>query len=140
MTQKTKNQTQLVTQDDRFGCIVACAAMVLGKTYAEVRKDWFNNFTDEGATFDQLMNYLGDQGFSVVHKMSRFYIHKDVHRKEMLTPFAPIHVISVQPCFDTPQNHVVVMTEDGTLLCPDGATDAEIRESYAVTDVIGLYR
>jgi hypothetical protein len=114
--------------------------MILGKTYKQVRKDWLNNFATEGMDLEHTMNYLGENGCSIIHKTARNYIHKDFARKEMLRPFAPSHILRLLSHFDAKNGHVVVMDKTGKIYCPGGYNLDEIMSAYAITDVIGLWR
>lgn len=131
---------RLIEQEEECGCAIACMATLLGRDYADVRRDWHNDFSKEGIVLDDTIHYLGDHGFSIIHKASKGYNHKDDAREELLKPFAPIHLLRVLQKFDADQGHLVVMMDDGTIFCPAGSTDAEIRDSYAITDVVGLYK
>lgn len=131
---------KLVRQEEKCGCTIACIAMVTGKTYADIRKDWETDFDAEGIMLEHTLNYLGDAGFSLLHKHSRNYNHKDDHRKELLRPFAPMHIVRILPAFDSVNGHVVVMDAKGKIYCPGGLSDKEIRSAYAVTDSIGLWK
>lgn len=137
---RRKETIKLVEQEDDCGCVVACIAMVLGRTYQSVRADWGNDFTTEGVDLEQMMNYLGDHGCSIVYKAMRYYRHKDFAREAMLTPFAPIHIVRVLPNCDSKTGHVVVMDAEGKIYCPGGFSDEEIRRAYAVTEVCGIYK
>jgi hypothetical protein len=133
---------KLVKQEDACGCAVACIAMVTNRTYQSVRADFENDFTKEGIYTDQILNYLTDAGFSAVLKQIHGWLHKDFYRKEMLKPFAPLHVVSLKPRADSRNHHMVAMDAKGKLHCPSGEwTDKEIREgSYLIETVIGLFK
>ena len=137
---RRKEAIKLVEQEEKCGCAVACIAMVLGTTYADVRKDWQNDFENEGVTTAQIIDYLGNVGFAAVYKRISHWTHKDFVREEMLTPFAPIHILSMRPAYDSKNYHVVVMDAEGVLYCPSGLTDEESRRSYLIDETIGLYK
>ena len=122
---------KLVRQEDEFGCTIACLAMVLGKTYKEIKKDFVNKFqgNEDGLTIGMLIDYLGDQGCEVVSKMVDCYNQKDFGRDIILMPFAPVHILNIKHRFDTTL-HAVVMDNKGKIFCPDGATEEEVRDSY----------
>ncbi len=133
-------EIKFVKQEDDCGCSVACFAMLLGLTYAEVKSDFQNNFTESGLQFDKTISYLGEHGFSILHKEIKHYSQINFARKEMLKPFAPVHVVRVIERFDSEHGHLVVMTSKGKLICPGGKTDKEIRLAYEISDVLGLYK
>jgi hypothetical protein len=129
----------LIRQEDDYGCGVACAAMILNKSYAEVRKDFENDFSKKGVPLKKLVKYIGDHGYQAIRKEVVFYNHKNCGDAEMFKPFAPTHMLLYTPQFDSPNNHVVVMDENGKLYCPGGGTDAEIRSAYRVNEVVGFF-
>lgn len=130
---------KIVRQEDENGCAIACLAMVLKKTYQQVRKDWKDDFLKDGVTMKNIVNYLANEGLTIVRKTVPGYAHKDSAREEMMRPFAPMHIINIRPLYDS-DYHVVVMTADGHLYCPGGMTEDEIRNAYMVDEVIGIYK
>jgi hypothetical protein len=130
----------LVKQEDPAGCFVASMAMILGKTYKEVKKDFHNDFSEEGVNTNHIIDYLGDHGFSVIFKKMTCYNEKNFGRKEMLKPFAPVHLLVVQSKFDSGCHHAVVMDAKGKLYCPSGKTHKETRDSYIIHEVFGLFK
>lgn len=133
--------TELVRQEDKSGCAIACMAMVLGKTYQEVKSDLVGDFRDhgDGLTIDEVADYLSDHGFQSIHKATVFRgSGTNWGREYLLEPFAPIHIVRIRFRFNT-TNHVVVMTDKGEFLDPDGKSDAEIRESYLIMSCLGLF-
>lgn len=133
-------EISFVKQDDLCGCAAACIAMVLGKTYAEVAADFNNDFHDNGIALEDTMSYLSDFGVRVIRKEIIYYgLDVKFGREEILKPFAPVHIIRVKPKFDSTTGHLIVMTKDGRLLCPDGSSEDKIHSFYSVTTVLGLY-
>jgi hypothetical protein len=131
---------RLVRQPEEHGCAIACLAMVLGTTYEKVRNQWLNDFSEEGVELEKTMNFLGEKGYSLVHKEVRNWGNHNFGRKEMLKPFAPIHLVKIIPQFDAPSGHLVVMDRKGKLYCPAGHSDKEVRDCYHVASVIGVYK
>lgn len=132
-------KVKFVRQEDRRGCVIACLAMVLGKTYAEVVKDFYHDFTEEGFDLERACMYLADNGAQIIEKRRLWYNRKDFSRAEILKPFAPVHIVSVQQFFDSESSHAVVMDENGVIFCPDGATHLEILDSYDIDICYGVY-
>lgn len=130
---------ELVKQEHKSGCGIACIAMVMGKTYGEIVKEFLNDFDVEGMTTNLLMDYLGNAGFSIVFKQLSRWNHKDFAREEMLRPFAPVHILAIKWKADT-NGHFVVMDKDGTLFCPSGKSHDEVKSSYLIDESIGIYR
>ncbi len=131
---------EFVKQETRCGCSIACIAMAMGKTYAEVAKDYADDFIDGGQELEKTSEYLGNAGFSIVHKTISRWNKINFAKDEMLKPFAPVHIVRTLPRFDSESGHLVIMDADGKLMCPGGASEQEVLDSYAITDVLGLYR
>jgi hypothetical protein len=130
---------KLVRQEEKCGCSIACIAMITGQSYSAVRQQWHHDFSADGIDIDKTKEFLRHRGFALVHKVARDVGHIDKVRQEMLRPFAPVHLVRILTKFDS-FGHLVVMAEDGTLLCPDGNSDEVTRNAYSVTDCVGLFR
>lgn len=132
---------KLVRQEDDYGCAIACIAMVTGRTYKEIDFDFQNDFSKKALYLEKTLEYLGNEGFSIIHREIKRWNNINFARREMLKPFAPVHLLRTVDKFDSKSGHLVVMTKKGKILCPSGARDKIIRrDSYAITDVIGLYK
>lgn len=131
-------EVKFVKQEDRCGCAVASMAMALGKTYGEVKKDFCNDFIDEGIKTADIIEYLGNSGCSIVYKKIECWNHIDFARKEMLKPFAPVHIVCIQWKYDS-NHHAVVMTDKGKILCPCETPAKGVKEAYSILEVIGVY-
>ena len=132
-------EIKLVKQEESFGCVIACMAMVLGCSYDEVRKDFVNDFNRKGINADKAIGYLADKGFQTIHKKVGWYNNVDFSRKEMLKPFAPAHLLRIRAAFDNTMTHLIVMTGKGKLICPQETPEKEIRQCYEISDVWGIY-
>ena len=128
----------LVKQEDDCGCGVACSAMILGKTYAEVRKDFSTDFTKKGLPLEKFIEYIGQHGYSALKKEYLFANHKNQMDGEMKKPFAEVHILEYLPHFDSVDSHVVVMDGEGRLFCPSGVEQADL--GYQINAVVGFYR
>ncbi len=129
---------KLVKQEDKSGCTIACIAMVLGKTYAEVKKDFISGFVKDGMHTDQYCNYISDHGFDVLQKGVIWRSSNTFGRNWVLEPFAPVHILRSKWRFDTTE-HAMVMDAAGRIYCPSGKSDAEARDSYVFLDSFGLF-
>jgi hypothetical protein len=132
-------QITFVEQQDDFGCVPACLAMITGRTYEEVTADFHTDFSAEGSDIRQVVTYLGDAGFQVIEKQVQCYNNKNFGRDEIFKPFAHAHIVRVIARVDSVNGHVVVMTGDGKILCPAGFSEEEIKKSYHVTHCIGVF-
>jgi len=137
---RRKEAIKLVEQEEAKGCTIACIAMVLGKGYWDVRKHFINDFEREAMTVDQLKDYLGDAGFSILSKRISHYNIAQFGREEMLKPFAPVHIVWYTQFFDMQYSHVVVMDAEGNTYDPAQNEPELIKDAYAVHETIGLYR
>lgn len=131
---------KLIRQEESKGCGIACIATVLGRTYESVRNDFLGDVGEEGLSLEQIMDYIGDHQRTLVHKYVRNYSHKDICKNELLVPFAPIHVLRTIPYANSGVGHLAILDGNGVIHCPDGFTDEFIRGSYAITDVVGIYK
>lgn len=114
--------------------------MVLGRPYEDIRKDFINDFSQQGVTFDETEKYLKDQGVTFVHKELYGFSSGTTAKEEMLMPFASVHVVRVLQYTDVECGHLVVMDGKGHLFCPQKSPEKYLRAAYAVTDVLGIYK
>lgn len=128
-----------VTQEDTLGCGIAVLAMVTGRTYEEVYADFAQDVGTQGLSLEQIIEYSGNAGFSIIHKYVTHFADIKFGRDEIFSPFAPVHIVRLKQYFDANIGHVIVMDKDGKFFCPSNQSEEEIRNSYAITDVLGLY-
>lgn len=128
-------EIKLVKQEGKCGCVIACLAMVLGKTYREIESDFWNDFEEQGIDLEKTADYLSDCNYSVIQKEVTYYNTAKFGRDELLKPFAPVHLVRIRPKFDADVGHLVVMDENGELFCPSEGSPvgfaAGHRESFA---------
>lgn len=129
---------ELVKQEDECGCGVACAAMILGATYAEIRKDFETDFSKKGMPLKKFIEYIADHGYSVIKKECVFFNHKNELDAEMVKPFAEVHVIEYTPHYDSKDSHVIVMDKEGKFYCPSGTEHTDL--GYQINAVVGFYK
>jgi hypothetical protein len=133
-------EIKFVKQKHKYACSIACASMITGEDYDEIMKDFGNNFHKEGIPDDVLLDYLGNKGYSIVQKEITHWGEKDFARKEMLKPFAPVHLVRVKINADSGLLHWIVMTAKGKLICPMEFTESSVRNSYLILKIVGLYK
>ncbi len=133
-------EIKYVKQKHKYACSIACASMITGEDYDELLKDFGNNFHKQGIDDDVFIRYLSSKGYSTLQKEVTYFSNKDLGREELLKPFAPIHLVKVKFNADSGLLHWVVMDKRGKLICPMEWTDKQVRESYQVVKVIGIYK
>lgn len=103
-----------VAQLEPGGCLVACVAMVTGRTYAEIREMCVDSYKDGIHEFIA-DNIIYDLGFAIVRR----YKHRPRLKRDCdvwpCEPFAPAHFCIVHA---TQGPHAVVLNELGIVLDP----------------------
>ncbi len=133
---------KIVPQKQKFkhGCSITCVAMITGESIDDIVKDFLTNFHKEGIDDETLIDYLADKGYAIIEKAATRYNKKDFDRYELLRPFAPAHLVKFKIKADSGLNHWAVMTGKGKLICPMEWTDYNLRNSYKVVKVVGVYK
>jgi hypothetical protein len=129
-----------IAQQQDKGCVIACIAMVLGRDYWKVAKDFHVDLERKGINMRLAQEYLCDHGLSVIEKTA--YGYPDVTRsnKRMLIPFAPVHIVFIQQYADLAFNHAYVMTRNGRMLDPGNRERTDPKVDYCVVGVLGCYK
>ena len=128
-----------VKQEQKKGCVIACAAMVTNQTYKEVAR-WFAADLDaDGVSLSHARAYVCDRGFAVV--LTQAFASGDVtaSNRRMLRPFADIHILRVLPCVDSEIGHALVMDEAGRIFDPEAAGEQDAESYYFVDQVLGFF-
>lgn len=114
--------TKWVGQLDSNGCGIACLAMIVGKSYEEVRSEV--RYYDGSGLHDHIIDsYLADNGFAVARKHEVCHWAQEKYgrkRREKWPPepFADVHLVMVESCMEPYRTHYLVMLRDGTTLDP----------------------
>lgn len=106
-----------VQQEEPFGCVAACLAMMLDVPYAKAA-GMLKRFGDgECYCVASYERVLFDHGWA---KCARGRTRADGTRREVWPPepFAPVHTVNVKVSKDAPVYHYVVWLADGTVLDP----------------------
>jgi hypothetical protein len=137
---------QWIQQEDEMGCVLACLAMVMGRTYSQVKTD-FVCFDGRGLCHEDAYEYLADNGFAVAKKFKgRNYVHPPADKynydKEWRTewppaPFAEVHLCLVE-CHEKAPAHMVVMLGDGRVLDPVSPQPRTLANYHRVCNVAGV--
>lgn len=133
----TFTPVRLIRQKEANGCVVACMAMVSGKTYDEARADHiFSELADDakGCSFREAEEYLWRHGFAwqeIYRCGPPGNTNKTVWPP---APWADVHVCEVR----TGQAHAVVLLKDGSVLdplCDEPKRLTDYAEVYSVRAV-----
>lgn len=108
-----------VRQEHRMGCLAACLAMVSGKNYIDVSKDFVDLENSPIGLYDAL-DWLQKHSLSFNLKNKRHITGgRYVIRDPWPIMFAPVHICRVSIAGQIGDyGHCVVMTSDGTILDP----------------------
>lgn len=134
-----KPKFKFIKQEEENGCAIACIAMILGKTYADVVKSFLNDFNKQGMEIGHAISYLSENGVDVIRRGHQGYTTREANNLRMIKPFADIHYISFQQFCDSATNHAVVMLGNGKLICPTKKYKIEEVSIYQIDDVLGCY-
>ena len=126
-----------VRQDDRYGCVVACCAMVSETSYADVAADL--GAPGRGFTRDTWMEYLARRGFAVQFHYRYDCIAGKTRDPWPLAPWADLHLCSVDAGHGD-GSHVVVMRADGSVLDPVTDSPRRLSDYAAVAYMAAVYR
>lgn len=104
-----------VKQKEPDGCMVACVAMVTGKSYEEIR-EMCSPAYNGGINEIIADSILQDFGFATIRKYKHIpRIKQDREGWPIIAPFAPTHICLVNA---TQGAHAVVMDQNGEILDP----------------------
>jgi hypothetical protein len=128
-----------VRQEERAGCVVACAAMVTGESYREVAASFGSNLVDDGVNMDHARDYVCDRGFAAVEATAHGYMDVRASNRRMLRPFADVHIVRVLPKVDSTIGHALLMDRRGKLYDPETPGPVDATKYYSVTHVFGFF-
>lgn len=134
-----KPKFTFVKQEQEAGCAIACIAMILGKSYWDIEKSFLNDFSKQGIVIQNVIDYLSANGVTVIRKGHYGYNDREDNNKRMIKPFADIHYISFQQFVDVDNNHALVMTKNGKLICPTKKYEADKINCYQIDDILGCF-
>ena len=133
-------KVEYVESDEPSGCVIACLAMVTGKSYQEVkqgmRQYWKNEGSDNGTNDEAFEAYLAARGYAVQH-LSHDYIPEDkLIEPWPPAPWAPIHTADVY----ADGGHAVVVLHDGTVLDPNDTGIKSLDQYHRVYAMQGIWK
>ena len=129
-----------VKQRGETDCVIACLAMVTGKSYdetLEVFAPYWDKYSEEGVGDNAFYQYLGDNGY-LVQTFKKFYEPTQSNRIIWpIEPFAPVHVLGVDYLGD---EHGIVMDKDGLIFDPYDSKKIGLYEYQIVYEIIGIWK
>jgi hypothetical protein len=111
---------RLVRQEHPEGCLVACLAMVSGRTYAEVSALFVRDRYEDGGLNDyQVFDFLASEGFFWRHVHCYSHIGPSKEREQWPLPLATdITICRVDAGRGGQLSHGIVVTRDGQAYDP----------------------
>lgn len=132
-----------------MGCWVAAMAMIVGKSYAEVKAETGNTWQDGGHRW-KTEQYLAQHGFAVMPYFDSDQFRQNEEPNEHgirlnkrwqqwpFVPFAPVHICLVTSG-PTGGGHIVVMLADGRVLDPATPDTRRLSEYFETREMIGVW-
>jgi hypothetical protein len=111
---------QLVKQQHPEGCLVACLAMVAGRTYAEVDSMFVRDRYEDGGLNDyQVFDFLAEEGFFWCHVHRYSHLGPSKVREQWPLPLTTdLTICRVDAGRGGPLSHGIVVTRDGQAFDP----------------------
>jgi hypothetical protein len=125
-----------VRQEDPYGCGHACLAMILGKSYSDVRAELGD--PGRGQTHQLWLEMLGRHGHTYQHFFRYNPVTNQPREPWPLQPWAPVHLASVDAGHG-PGSHVIVINHDGTVLDPARDTPSRFDAYGGVIWMLGIW-
>ena len=124
-------------------CVVACLAMVTGKTLnkvlKEIHEEWESVGKHEGLNERLTDPYLAQNGFAIQRINNEYEPSKLLIEGWPLDPFAPIHMVDVWSTKPAGM-HCVVMDADGKIYDPSNRRIKTISEYQRVFSMVGIWK
>jgi hypothetical protein len=121
-------------------CMIACLAMVMGKTFDDVFADmdryWKNEGHSMGTSDDAWIAYLSAHGYAIQDIDHEYTPDERLINPWPIKPFAPIHIVFVY----SEGSHAVVMLQDGTILDPTDIHYKSRHEYHRVYRIVGVWK
>lgn len=129
-----------IQQPEPYGCGIAVIAMIMGKTYWEV-KEYFEDKTigpRTGVTFDTFKEILFQNGYLTFH-IFKTIVHLQKPREIWPPlPFAPYHWVTVLN--PNRSSHAILWMADGTVYDPFISGKRSLSQYSEITMVMGVWK
>jgi hypothetical protein len=131
-----------IKQEDSNGCSVAAIAMIVGKTYHEIKSVYFpdHDFTGRGVSWFTIDQVLTEHDFAVSRKFEHSIWGKRPDADWPPLPFAELHICQVIVNESSPLGHTVVMLADGTILDPGTPEPKRLTDYHRVFNVAAVVK
>jgi hypothetical protein len=127
-----------VIQEAEFGCIPACVSTILQISYEQTIKCFSTDFDKQGIDIKFAADYLAGLGFSCISKFADYYNNYEFVSREILKPFADIHIVSIIETIESITGHGIIMLHNGKLLSPHDGKEFN-NEILLARSVYGFY-
>lgn len=128
---------QIVRQEDFCGCVIACMAMVLGRSYESIKGEVGD--PGNGFAYVTWKEYLGRHGYAV----QMFFRYDPLTRSERvgwpLKPWTDVHFCAVDGGYGA-GSHLVVLLRDGRVLDPMSDEPRMLSDYSGISYMAGLYK
>jgi hypothetical protein len=129
-----------VRTGEENGCVIACLAMITGKTFkqviAEMRPYWDNEGMFEGTDDDAWMQYLAAHGYAYNYISDDYTPQDRLLKNWPVAPFAPIHICFVHASGP----HAVIMSSTGEIFDPNDNKIKSLTEYHRVYRIVGIWK
>ena len=131
---------QYIQSEEEHACVIACLAMIVGKSFREVFSEmeryWKNEGQFEGTDDYAWMAYLSARGYAIQDIDHEYSPEDRLIDPWPLKPFAPIHILFVY----SEGPHAVIMLSDGTILDPSNPHITSRHQYHRVYRMVGVWQ
>lgn len=134
------NSVVYVPQEERYGCSLACMAMILNISYKEIRSMWpsAKEGSECGIAEYKRTSFLFKYGFiGHTEYATEAYTQRKRTSEEWIKPFAPVHIVS---CITNKGPHAIVWLNDGRVYDPDIEGVHLISEYSDIQEITGYWK
>ena len=136
-----------VGQEDAWGCGFAALAMLLGRTYEDMKGDLQERALSHGIDFNDMDERLIDAGYALQRRYQIRYTeghgadrHKVFNEPWPPKPWAPLHYANVIVSPASPGAHYVVFDMSGHVYDPLTPDRKRLTDYHRVQNVTGIWR
>lgn len=127
-----------VKQEDKFGCTVACMAMILDKTYQDIAYNFPAVNEKQGLCSMHYESFLFEHGYICYTLYPTIGWSQKKRENWPVEPFAPIHIVSVITNVNT--SHAVIMDEVGRVYDPYKEGVFSLNDFSKINSITGFWK